>query len=504
MAEPKRDGAWWRQRVREVGARAVVREEMERLGFWPPNFATGDAEVRALEQLAPLYEELRTLRRELRTLNEELAALADVDALLGRVRQARIERVRAEREQRNERRRSERERRSAAERAWRERHLPFLGRGVSAGLHYGESDRAALAGLGMPYLETAADLAAALEMTGPELAWLTYHRGAATVDHYHRFTIPKRGGGRRAIASPKSRLRRAQRWVLEQILMKTVPHPAAVAFRPGISIRDNAALHAGRSVVVRVDLKDFFPSITFRRVRGLFRRFGYNEGIATLLALLTTEAPRVEVTLDEKTHFVAVGERRLPQGACTSPALTNALCRRLDARLSGVAASLGFAYTRYADDLVMSHPDPDAPVGQLLGRMRGILRGESFTPNEEKTRVMRSHHRQAVTGLVVNQTGRTACAESVSCGAGSGGPDSTSGPDSAAGVETVPRISRRDARRFRAFLHQCERDGLEATSRRLGKDALAYARGYLAFVGMVNAVQARRLLSRHAWMKDPG
>jgi hypothetical protein len=98
----------------------------------------------------------------------------------------------------------------------------------------------------------------------------------------------------------------------------------------------------------------------------------------------------VAITLDgtAQKRYVALGERCLPQGACTSPAITNVLCRRLDGRLSGAAESLGFVYTRYADDLVFSHASGDAPVGMLLALVRRILDHEGFVINEEKTAVL--------------------------------------------------------------------------------------------------------------------
>jgi hypothetical protein len=241
-----------------------------------------------------------------------------------------------------------------------------------------------------------------------------------------------------------------------------------MAFRPGRSTVDNAAAHLARGLVVRVDLKDFFPSITFRRVKGLFESFGYNEGVSTLLALLTTEPPRAAVSLDGQRRYVSLGQRQLPQGACTSPALTNLLCRKLDRRLTGAATAFGFTYTRYADDLVFSHPRPDAGLGAMLALARSILEEEGFTVNEAKTTVMRPQHRQVVTGIVVN-----------------GEP---------------PRISRHDLRRFRAFLHHVDTEGFDAVSQRLGRNAQSYAAGYLAYVHMVNPDQAARLREKHPWL----
>jgi hypothetical protein len=154
-----------------------------------------------------------------------------------------------------------------------------------------------------------------------------------------------------------------------------------------------------------MDLSDFFPTVTLPRVKGVFRKAGYREQVATLLALLCTESPREVVEREGKTWYVALGPRCLPQGAPTSPAITNALCLRLDQRLSGLAKRYGWRYTRYADDMTFSLPAGHAGkphLGTLLGLVARVVKAEGFSVNAEKTRVSRSGGRQAVTGLVVN------------------------------------------------------------------------------------------------------
>src|SRR4029077_10406034 len=120
------------------------------------------------------------------------------------------------------------------------------------------------------------------------------------------------------------------------------------------SVVSNAQAHTRRALVVNLDLENFFPSIAFPRVRSVFQRRGYSPAVATILALLGTECPRRLVQYDGKRYWVATGPRGLPQGACTSPALSNQVARRLDKRLGGLANKLGLAYTRYADDLTFS------------------------------------------------------------------------------------------------------------------------------------------------------
>lgn len=257
----------------------------------------------------------------------------------------------------------------------------------------------------LPALDSPRQLAEALGVTVGQLRGMCYHRDAATSLHYVRFAIPKRDGGERAIWAPLPRLKAAQRWVLHHIVERLPTHGAAHGFLVGRSIASNAAVHANSRVVLKMDVQDFFPTVTWRRVKGVFRRAGYREQVSTLLALLCTEAPREVVELNGVRYFVSLGPRCLPQGAPTSPAITNALCLRLDRRLVGLAKKLGWRYTRYADDLTFSLPADakDTPPDQLIEMVTRIAESEGFTIKAEKTRLARSGRRQTVTGLVVNR-----------------------------------------------------------------------------------------------------
>jgi len=459
-----------KERYKQVGKQAFIREEMTRLGFWPPDPETAAKAAVAEAQLKKLYDELVLVQTDLKAVEAQIAEAENIPALLAEVRRKRIERVRAERAVRKEEQARAKEDRQAETARWRRRTLLYLGAGVSSGLVYEGGDAAKTAELGLPALQSASDLAAAIGIDERELAFLTYHRQAVGTDHYSRFLIPKRKGGTRVISSPKLRLRVAQDWVQAHVLALLPVHDAAAAFRPGLSVADNAKRHTGSAVIVRLDFKDFFPSLTLPRIRRLFQSFGYNPGVASLLALLCTEAPRVAVTLDGTRHFVALGERAVPQGACTSPALTNQLCRRLDTRLTGAAQSLGFRYSRYADDLVFSHAESTAPVGMLLALARQIVADSQLVINEDKTVILRPQHRQMVTGVVVNDT---------------------------------PHVSRADLRRFRAILHRCRTpEGIAAASLEIGRDVRAYASGYLAFLHMVSPKQATRVRAAHPWLSQ--
>ena len=244
------------------------------------------------------------------------------------------------------------------------------------------------------------------EMDIPTLRWFCYHRDVSTATHYRQFTVPKKSGGHRAIWAPMPRLKALQKLILKEIVEKMSVHGSAHGFVVGKSILSNAEEHVDSQVVVSIDLKDFFPSFSFRRVKGIFRSYGYPEGISTLLALICTEADRRVVTLEDgQTYYVATGPRVLPQGSPASPALTNVASMRLDRRLSSYAANNGWRYTRYADDLTFSFPNdatgkPD--IGGLLSMVNYVVKEEGFSVNKKKTHIMHSHKKQEVTGLVVN------------------------------------------------------------------------------------------------------
>ena len=114
-------------------------------------------------------------------------------------------------------------------------------------------------------------------------------------------------------------LKDAQRWILANVVEKLLVHGAAHGFLPGRSIATNAAVHVDSHIIMKMDLRNFFPTVTFRRVKGVFRKAGYREQIATLLAMICTEAPRQVVEQNGKEYFVSLGPRSLPQGAPTSP-----------------------------------------------------------------------------------------------------------------------------------------------------------------------------------------
>ena len=314
-------------------------------------------------------------------------------------------------------------------------------------------------------LSTPADVAGSLGLTIPQLRWLAFHTEVATRIHYVYFTVPKKSGGLRTLSAPHRKLAAAQRWIHDNILSKVQAEPAAQGFRKGASTVSNARPHCRQAVVVNMDLENFFPTIVFARVRSVFHRVGYSPCVATILALLCTECPRRQVTYDGKSYWVAIGPRGLPQGACTSPALSNQVARRLDKRLGGLAKKLNLAYTRYADDLTFSgSAELESRVGYLLARVRHLAEAEGFAVNGRKTRLLRRSTAQNVTGLVVNDT---------------------------------PAVPRRERRRLRALLHRARREGLDQQNRAGRPNFRGYLEGKIAYVRMVQPAVGAKLLQEY-------
>lgn len=303
---------------------------------------------------------------------------------------------------------------------------------------------------GPDFLNSDSDLAKALQVSDKDLMWFRGERTGAEFfsygNHYVEKRIKKARGGTRLLLAPKPRLKAIQRWILGEILEKIEPHPAAHGFRKGRSILTNASMHVEKNVVVCLDMADFFPTITKPRVCGLFEEIGYKPEVARTLALLcTTRDPRKRI-------------RTLPQGAPTSPAISNLITWKLDARLTGLAKQMGFTYSRYADDCAFS--GKLCLVSALLKTALPIFHEEGFKINQEKFRIHRKGSCQRITGLVVNKK------------------------------VAVPRSERR---KLRAILHKAKFTGLPAQNAANHPHFEEHLRGKISFVHMVNRDQAQKL-----------
>lgn len=202
----------------------------------------------------------------------------------------------------------------------------------------------------------------------------------ASESNYREFRIPKRTGGARTIVAPRKPLRECQRWILDNILSRISCHSAAKGFVRKKSIKNHCLPHVGSDSLLKLDFKDFFPSIQKRRVISIFRSFGYSDNVSIYLA-----------------SFCCYGEF-LPQGGVTSPAISNLVCRRLDSRLAALSSSKRWKYSRYADDLVFSGQRLSHRVVSIVEK---ICAEEGFELNNEKTRLYRGDARPIVTGVVI-------------------------------------------------------------------------------------------------------
>ena len=203
--------------------------------------------------------------------------------------------------------------------------------------------------------------------------------------HYKHYEIPKRNGGSRNIEEPYPSLKEIQTWILQNILMpaaRKYVHPVAKAFVPNTSIRDNARFHRNKKHVLALDIHDFFGSIHSGAVFGVFNSMGYSISVSTLLMKLCTF------------------HDSLPQGAPTSPMLSNMVFACADKKIFDYCRVRNIIYTRYADDMVFSSNsiEPNHLIAYVANRVNNL----GMLINEDKTKVMGRGMRQNVTGVVVN------------------------------------------------------------------------------------------------------
>lgn len=234
----------------------------------------------------------------------------------------------------------------------------------------------------MPVIGDLAGLAGVIRLSAKCLYWLSKR-----ADYYYRpCEIPKSSGGFRQIHCPSPELKAVQAWILRSILDNIPIAPAATGFRPLHNILDNAQRHEGNTHFLCLDIRDFFPSISYGRVFATFRNIGYGSHISHIFTSLCTR------------------DGRLPQGAVTSPSLSNIVCRRLDRRIAGYVGRRDIVYSRYADDMTFSSRIPPE-LTSAKPFVTAIIRDEGFELNQRKTRVLGPRRRRRITGIVVSDDG---------------------------------------------------------------------------------------------------
>jgi RNA-directed DNA polymerase len=212
---------------------------------------------------------------------------------------------------------------------------------------------------------------------------LSYLKKAATFpDYYYRnFEIVKNNGSKRSISEPLPSLKEIHYWILHNILEKIEVSPFAKAYRRKVKLTENVRFHKNQKKVYALDLKDFFTSIKTTDIHQIFRKIGYSESVSNLLAKLCCK------------------NGNLPQGAPTSPYLSNIFFKPLDSAISDYCKLHSIRYTRYADDLSFSGNFDEKELYTLLAY---VLEKSGLTLNREKTKLMTQNTRQTITGVVVN------------------------------------------------------------------------------------------------------
>ncbi len=324
----------------------------------------------------------------------------------------------------------------------------------------------------LPSLVTAGELAEWLGLSLGQLDWFADCHGrerdrtAEALRHYSYRWIAKKHGPPRLLESPKRKLREIQRLILAEILNRIPIHNAAHGFCRGRSVKSFVKPHCGQAVLLRMDLRNFFTTISAGRVHGIYRTIGYPMAVARLLTGLCTNS--VPDTIFRVSEVETNPERQrlfrsphLPQGSPTSPGLANLCAFRLDCRLAGLADSWDVNYTRYADDLAFSGSESfKRRLHAFRIAVLAILLDEGFAIRHRKTLVASASERQVLAGVVVNQR---------------------------------PNVSRDEYDQLRAILHNCRRFGPQSQNRDGHADYRSHLQGRIGFVAMIHEGRGQKL-----------
>lgn len=453
-------------RIRMTSKDSYILEEMKRLGFWDAS------DVPTLSET--LIKREVEVNKELNTLLEKDRKFRNQEAMLKEMRRERMKKAKEKREETKLRNKKKRLDKAAKWKAMQEHQVIYLGKDVSAGLNNTETNEALLKKNKLPVFKSLTDLSRSMELELSTLRYLLFQRNVSRQTHYYNFEIPKKSGGTRKISAPKRRMKALQLWVLNNVLNCIPIGEQAHGFIKQRSIVTNAQPHLQQDIVINIDLKDFFPSIDYKRVKGLFHKLGYSEQMATIFALICTQAETEKAEMDGVTYYVQKGKRILPQGSPASPAISNLIAYKLDKKVKGLADKLGFAYTRYADDLSFSTTkENEKNIASLLHFINEIIESEGLTINPEKTHIMRSGAQQKVTGIVVNQK---------------------------------LNVERKQLRIFRALLHNIEVNGWNGQRWGQADNIIHSIEGYIHFIRMVNQAkslqfskQLTRIVEKHGY-----
>ncbi len=446
-----------RKEIRKSSRQEFILNEMKRLGFWPNDEDRPSLAEEHLQKQIKLSNEIRELSRKDK-------AFQNKDAVLKRFKKERLRKSREKQKENKEKREEERLERKAAWAKQQTKDIIYLGEKYSASLQNKTNDLETLQKNNLPKIQNVLELAKVLKTSINELRFLSYHRFVSKSSHYIRYAIPKKSGGVRKISAPQPRLKTVQRSILDELFSKLSVSEYAHGFLNQKSILTNATPHIKADLVVNMDLKDFFPTLDYKRINGLIRKLGFSDQIATVLSLICTEPVEEKVKIDGEIFYVNQGERVLPQGAPTSPMLTNVICFRLDQRMAGIARKLGFTYTRYADDMTFSGDEASRQnIKKLMWQTKAVIKDEGFNIHPKKTKIMSTGNRKEVTGIVVNEK---------------------------------TSIEKSKLKSFRALLYQIEKDGPVGKKWGTSSDLMGSILGFARYIYMVDPVKGKKYLAQ--------
>ena len=337
----------------------------------------------------------------------------------------------------------------------------------------------------VPQWRTIGELGDWLGLETNELAWFADRKGLerhvadGPLRHYQYRWFRKRGGHARLIEAPKTRLKIIQQRLLSHIFESIPTHSAAHGFCKGRSVKSYVEPHVGQTVVLRMDLQDFFPSIETSRLTGQLMGLGYPEEVArTLTALCSNRVPaNVWRTFPNRENWerrrnseLLLQRLHFPQGAPTSPAIANLCAYRLDCRLTGLATWANATYTRYADDLLFSGgPDFAAKLKRFHIYVAAIALDEGFQINHHKTCIATQSQQQRAAGVVLN---------------------------------SKPNVPRAEYDRLKAILHQAALTGPAAQNRENREEFRSHLVGRIAYISQWSTSRGeklRRLFEKISW-----
>jgi RNA-directed DNA polymerase len=281
---------------------------------------------------------------------------------------------------------------------------------------------------------------------------------------YREHKISKKTGGTRTIREPNAQLKEVQK-KLQGFLDTNAPvNSCAHGFRKNRSVVTNALPHIGNQVVIKLDIKSFFDSVTYEQVLGVYQSAVRTHDYRNIYGWLRIEGDLKK--LIEKLSDLSWQPSGIPQGASTSPIIANSLLKRFDQRVFGFVYSNDGSYTRYADDITISYPvDDPALIRRTIKVVEEKLRDHGFRLNKKKSKlnVLRPHQSQKICGITIN--------------------------------DQRPTISRKQRKLLRAMKHRMENGG-EVT---LNKEQIS---GLEAYYNFVMEFDLNSMIDRNA--KKPG